>query len=140
MKLTDTQFEEAAYIFERANGNNHSSYEKSIINKSKLLKFKLFELEQIIVDGLNSNIYYNEFERVSGYWALSKIGNPNLISQYQKWLKSDLENGDFISVFQILVALDILKEPVFHKNRNSRGADETELNARDAKEYLKSIT
>ncbi|SHH78851.1 hypothetical protein [Winogradskyella jejuensis] len=135
-KLTNEQFTETAFIFEKANGNSHSEYEKRIIAESKLTKFKPTELEKIIVDGLNSGIYKNEEERVSGYWSLSKIGNQNLISEFKKWLRAELENENGIAVFQILVALDRLDEPAFNKNRTGRGVDETELNLRDAKEYL----
>ncbi len=136
MKGTNQQFEEIAYIFEHANGSLHSDYERKIIKESKLAKFKPLELEQIIVDGLNSNIYNNESERASGYWALSKSINSNLISHFRKWLKIELDNKNSIPIFQILVALDRFDEPAFHKNRNSRGVDETKLNIRDAKEYL----
>ena len=136
MKLTNEQFTEAGFIFEKANGNSHSEYEKQIIAESELAKFKPTELEQIIVDGLNSGIYKNEDERVSGYWSLSKIGNRNLIAEYKKWLRTELENENGIAVFQILVGLDRLDEPAFHKKRTGRAVDETELNFRDAKNYL----
>ena len=137
MKLTNHQFTEAAFIFEKANGNSHSDFEKEIIAESELTKFKPTELEQIIVDGLNAGIYKNQDERVSGYWSLSKIGNRNLITDFKKWLNAELESENVIAIFQILVALDRLEEPAFHKNRNGRGVDETELNIRDAKKYLK---
>ena len=94
-------------------------------------------MENIIVDGLNSGIYKNEGERVSGYWSLSKIGNRNLIAEYKKWLRTELENENGIAVFQILIGLDRLGEPVFNENRTGQGVDETELNIRDAKQYLK---
>ena len=138
MKLTNEQFTEIAFIFERKNGNSHSDFEKEIISKSKLKEFKSSELEKIIVDGLDSGIYKNEVERVSGYWALSKLSNRNLISDFKKWLRTELQNGKAIAIFQILVALDQLEEPAFHKNRNGRGSNETELNIRDAKQYLKT--
>ncbi|MCM4165943.1 MULTISPECIES: hypothetical protein [unclassified Arenibacter] len=66
MKLTKDQFLEAGFIFEKANGNSHSDFEKKIIAESELTKIKPTELEQIIVDGLNSEIYKSESERVSG--------------------------------------------------------------------------
>ena len=137
MKLTNEQFTEVAFIFEKENGNSHSNFEKGIIAESKLTEFKTSELEQIIVDGLNSGIYKTEEERVSGYWSLSKIGNRNLITDFKKWLLTELENENGIAVFQILIALDRLVEPVFNKNRTGQGVDETELNVRDAKQYLK---
>src|SRR5690606_19604474 len=136
LKLTNEQFTEAAFIFENANGNSHSDFEKQIIAESELTKLKPTELEQIIVDGINSGIYKNKDERVSGYWSLSKIGNRNLITNFKKWLRTELESENGIAIFQLLVALDRLEEPAFHKKRNGRGVDETELNIRDAKKYL----
>ena len=136
MKLTNEQFTEVAFIFEKENGNSHSEFEKGIIAESKLTKYKPTELEKIIVDGLNSGIYKNEDERVSGYWSLSKIGNRNLIAEYKKWLRTELQNENGIAVFQILIGLDRLDEPAFNENRTGRGADETELNFIDAKNYL----
>ena len=137
MKLTNEQFTEVAFIFEKENGNSHSEFEKEIIAESKLTEYNPTELEKIIVDGLNSGIYKNEDERISGYWSLSKIRNRNLIAEYKKWLRTELENENGIAVFQILIGLDQLDEPVFNENRTGQGVDETELNIRDAKQYLK---
>ena len=136
IKLTNEQFTEAAFIFEKANRNSHSGYEKGKIAESDLTNYEPTELEQIIVNGLNSEIYETESERVSGYWALSKNGNRNLVSDFKKWLRTELQCENGIAIFQILVALDRLEEPAFHKNRNGRAVDETELNIRDAKQYL----
>ena len=136
MKLTNEQFTEVAFIFEKENGNSHSDFEKQIIAESKLTEIKSSELEKTIVDGLDSGIYKKEDERVSGYWALSKIGNRNLIADFKKWLLTELNDENGIAVFQLLVALDQLEEPVFNENRNGRGANETELNIKDAKHYL----
>ena len=136
MKLTKDQFLEVAFIFEKANGNSHSDYEKGIIAESELTEHKPEELEQLIVNGLNSGIYKNNNDRISAYWTLSKSNNRNLISEFQKWLKTELDIENGLAIFQLLVALDRFDEPAFHKNRNSRGNDETELNIRDAKNYL----
>jgi hypothetical protein len=136
MKLTKDQFLEAGFIFEKANGNSHSDYEKGIIAESELTNYKPKELEQILVNGLNSEIYKNDEDRISAYWALSKNNNRDLILEFQKWLRTELNIENGIAIFQILVALDRFDEPAFHKNRNSRGNDETELNIRDANQYL----
>ena len=136
MKLTNDQFEEAAYIFEKANGNSHSDYEKKIIAESELKDMSIDKLEKIIVDGLNSNIYKTESQRTSAYWSLSKIGNHNLISDFKYWLELELKNDQKTTIFQILIALENLGEPVFHDKRTGRAADEIELNIRDAKNYL----
>ncbi len=137
MKFTNSQFTEAAFIFEMANGNIHSDYEKEVIATSRLTQYPPTTLENIIIEGLNSELYKNEDERVSAYWALSKIGNQNLIVEFQKWLYIELQNEKVIAIFQLLVALDRLEEPAFHKSRNGRGVNEIELNIRDAKQYLK---
>ncbi|WP_204347112.1 hypothetical protein [Psychroserpens algicola] len=136
MKFTQHQFTEIAFIFEKSNGNNHSNYEKDIIAKSELTKFNTTEIEELIVNGINSGIYKKEAERVSGYWALSKTRNRKLITEFRKWLLTELNLDNGIAIFQILVALDRLDEQVFHKSRNSRGVDEIELNINDAKYYL----
>ena len=57
MKLSNEQFTEIAFIFEKENGNSHSDFEKGIIAESDLTKYKPTELEKIIIDGLNSGIY-----------------------------------------------------------------------------------
>ena len=64
IKLTNEQFTEVAFIFEKENGNSHSEFEKGIIAKSKLTEYKPSELKKIIVDELNAGIYKNEDERV----------------------------------------------------------------------------
>ncbi len=136
MKLTKDQFLEAGFIFEKTNGNSHSDYEKKTIVESVLTEYKPAELEKLIVYGLHSGIYLSNDERISAYWALSKIDNRNLILEFKKWLRIELESENGIAIFQLLVALDRFDEPAFHKNRNSRGNEETELNIRDAKQYL----
>lgn len=140
MKLTIKQLTASAFIFEKANGNVHSDFEKKIITASNLLAYNPKDLEQIIVDGLNSGIYDTEKDRISSYWALSKIGNPKLISNFKTWLKMELDNKFEISIFQILVALDILEEPAFNDSRTGRGSTETELNIKDAHNYLNRNT
>jgi len=140
MKLTIKQLTASAFIFEKANGNVHSNFENKLITASELSQYIPKDLEQIIIDGLNSGIYDTEKERISSYWALSKIGNPKLISHFKKWLKMELDNSHDIPIFQILVALDILEEPAFNDSRTGRGSTETELNIKDAKDYLNKNT
>ena len=47
-----------------------------------------------------------------------------------------MENENGIAVFQILIGLDRLDEPVFNEKRTGQAVNETELNLRDAKKYL----
>lgn len=137
MKLTLDQFEEAAYIFERANGFSHTNYEKKIIAESELRELDISDLEDIIVNGLDTGLYNTEYERVVAYWSLYKIGNPKLKTNFKKWLELELKNNQTKTLFQLLVALDSIGEKAFHKERTGRTADEIELNVWDATEYLK---
>lgn len=141
MKFTEDQFEAIAYIFERKNSypGFHSSYEKEIISDFELKDLPPNKLEQILVDGIEQKIYSNEKERIDSYWALSKSGNKNLINYFRKWLNEEVSAKNYKAIFQILIALDKLEESVFEKNRTSRSYDETNLNLKDAKNYLENF-
>lgn len=136
MKLTNQELTEAGFIFERERGFNHSEFEKDTINQSSLLHLTCFELEQLLVNGLDNNIYENETERTSAYWALSKRVNKKLITNFRNWLKVELENNQYYAIYQILISLDYLEENVFSKSRTGRDDSEFELNRIDALNYL----
>jgi hypothetical protein len=138
IKLTEIQFEASAYIFEKANGNIKSEYELDIIKKSGLSNTK--GIKSIIIKGLNEKKYQKLNTRINAYWALSKINDKQLIPHYKNWLKEELKNKEPGAVYQILIALGNMDEPVFNINRNgSTDFSETELNMKDAKDYLQSI-
>jgi hypothetical protein len=139
MKFDNEQFTEIAFIFEKENNYNHSEFEKNVIQNSELKDIVLVELEEIIVRGIENGIYVDKFERVNAYWTLSKRYNFKLIPKFKRWLKNELESEmeNSIPIYQILIALDYLNEPVFAENRFSRDSAEIELNIRDAKNYLK---
>jgi len=136
MTLTYKQIEAATYIFEKDYGNKHSEFLEKIIKESGLSGLNISDLEKIILDGINSGLYKDNQSRTSAYWALSKRFNAVLIPSFKKWLKIETENGDTGSLFQIMIALNNLEEPVFHKDRSSYAFDEIELNLRDAEIYL----
>jgi HEAT repeat protein len=92
---------------------------------------------QFIISGLESELYEKETDRIAAYWALSKTFDKNLIPNLKSWLKSELENEKSTAVFQILIALDRLDEPVFPGNRTGQAYNEVELNYKYAKNYLK---
>ena len=138
MKLTENQFEEAAYVIEKANGVSHSEYEQKIIAESEFKNRNTSELETLIVDGLNAGLYKTESERISAYWCLYKIGNPKLKEDFVNWLGMELKKGHKNTLFQLLVALDRIGEKAFADERTGRAADELDLNVRDAMEYLKN--
>lgn len=138
MKLTNDQLEEAAYIFEKVNGNSHSDFENRIIAESNLTRFNPPELERIIFEGLENGIYDGLADRISAYWALGKRFNRDLIPYFKKWLQKESDLNDQQAVYQLLIALGNMGEPVFNSDREGGSASwETELNMRDAKKYLK---
>lgn len=138
MKLTNHQFIEAAFIFEKENGNRHGKYEKEVIKESNLLHLKPSELKTIIINGLNLGLYTKNTERTSAYWALSKTNDKNIIPEFKNWLKKEFNLKNETPIFQLLIALDRFDESAFDEKRNSRYFDETELNFRDAKNYLEN--
>tara|TARA_R110002111_G_scaffold262258_1_gene337575 strand:+ start:543 stop:965 length:423 start_codon:yes stop_codon:yes gene_type:complete len=140
MKLTNDQFEAVAYIFERANGNKKSEYEEKVIAESGLNNLKPFELETQIINGINNGLYSDSKERISAYWTLSKIHKTELIPNFKKWLKIELEHKNVDTIYQLMIALSNLEEPIFNIDRNGSSAfNETELNLRDAENYLKNL-
>ncbi|OAB79044.1 hypothetical protein [Cochleicola gelatinilyticus] len=139
MKLTNDQFEASAYIFEKANGNKKSEYEEQVIAESGLNNLKPIELETRIVNGIDNGLYSDSKERISAYWSLSKIHKTELIPNFKKWLKIELENENADTVYQLMIALGNLGEPIFNIDRNGSSAfNETELNLRDARKYLET--
>ena len=139
MKLTNDQFEASAYIFERANGNKKSEYEEKVIAESGLDNLKPIEIENQIINGIDSGFYSDSKERISAYWSLSKIHKTELIPNFKKWLKVELENENAHPVYQLMIALGNLEEPIFSIDRNGSSAfNETELNLRDARKYLET--
>ena len=141
MILTDSQFEALAYIFEQANGNNKDDYELKVIAESGLSDLKPDHLEQHVVDGLNKNVYNEIADRINAYWVLGKRFNRNLIPLFRKWLSNELEQKNDQAVYQLLISLNNLEEPVFNSDRDGGSASwEKELNMRDANSYLKETS
>ena len=137
MRLTKIQMEEAVVLFEEDIGHSGNDYTQKILAASDLRHIEVAELEQVILDGLNNGLYTNEETRISAYWALSKRYNQELIPAFKKWLKTEIDLKDHNAVYQLLIALDNLEEPVFNADRKGgSGAHETELNFRDGRDYL----
>lgn len=74
--------------------------------------------------------------RATAYWALGKWHSIEMLPFFRTSLCAELER-DVDAVYQILIALDNLNEPVFGNDRRGQvGSDEVELNLRDARAYL----
>ncbi len=138
MKLTTEQFVAAVYLFEKANGNKKDEFEEQHIQDSGLAKFEASQLEGIIIKGFEDNLYTTQEERVDVYWCLGKRFNKELIPLFIEWLESEASSKNPYTVYQLLISLGNMGEPVFNKEREGGSAYyETELNMRDAENYLK---
>lgn len=73
MTLTNEQFTEAGFIFESQNGVVHGDYENNLIVTSELNWYQPAELEQLIVNGVNSGLYRNDEERVGVFGHHEKV-------------------------------------------------------------------
>ena len=138
MHLNKKQLEAATYIFEKDNGPEHGEYEANAIDEAAIYSFSNEQLEKFIVDSLSSDLYIIEADRTMAYWALSKRFNKNLIPFFTERLAFELEKDCSNALFQLMIALDNLEEPVFNKDRSGYAFDEIELNVKDASHYLKS--
>ncbi|MCP4290781.1 MAG: hypothetical protein GY780_02980 [bacterium] len=138
MKINKDQFEALAYIFEKNNGNTLGPFENKVIDESGLKDTPVQILADAIVDNLSEDYSEDISFRSEAYWALSKRFDNTLIPFFRARLKNELSVPGVPAVFQLMIALDNINEPVFGKDRDgSYAAHDVELNIRDARVYLK---
>ena len=139
MKLSKRQLEAAGYIFERDRGIVLSDHELNIISTCGVHDLDPAALEKTIAEGLSKSLYEKSSDRCLVYWALGKRFNRALIPTFRKSLENELAAQEPHAVYQLLIALDNLGEPVFDPDRDgSVASHETQLNLRDAGMYLKN--
>jgi hypothetical protein len=136
MKLNDHQLEACAYIFEIDLGNDRLNFRQDIIESSGISNYSPNELEKSILQGLENGSFSDDDLRTSAYWALSKRFNRKLIPLFRKYLKYEMELKNTGPLFQLMVALNNIEEPVFSASRTGFAHFETELNLKDAELYL----
>ena len=134
--FNEHQLEACAYIFEIANGNTFEDFRIEVIATSQLPATNPDDLAEQIINGIESGSYITESSRGSAYWALSKRFDAELIPLFRKWLRNELKLENEGGLFQLMIALNNLDEPVFHKERSGFSSFEIELNYRDARYYL----
>lgn len=135
MEVTEDNLFVVALIFEQANGNVLGENDILLIANSGLSNCSVELLEAMLVEALNTE--RSPSYRNTAYWALSKRFNRELIPVFKKWMGEELQKQESAAVYQLLIALDNLEEPVFGEDRNgSFSATDTGLNVRDAKIYL----
>lgn len=77
--------------------------------------------------------------RQQAYWALGKKRDGRLIPFFRDQLRLELRR-DMIAVFQIMIALQDIDEPMFPSDRSGYSSDDYEMNRRDAESYLEGLT
>ena len=134
MKFTEENLLDIALIFEQANGNVLNSGDVAIVNNSGFIQFTPEELESMLIDSIADS---EPEQRSRVYWVLGKRYNHNLLPKFKDWLKLEVATDNVQVIYQLLIALDNLEEPVFGKDRDgSYSSLDTELNIRDANVYL----
>lgn len=135
MEISEENLLVTALIFEQANGNRLGENDIQVIEAAGLSGASAELLEEALLEALNAE--RPSAYRSTAYWALSKRFNRELIPYFMKWMKKELENSEPGAVYQLLIALDNVEEPVFGKDRNgSVSVMDAGLNVRDARTYL----
>jgi len=135
MSFTPNQIEAAGLLFEEENGNVLGDYEKGVVAESDLEGRELREVKNELIDSVTFPTELNAHDRCGIYWALSKTFDSDLIGWWTSQLRNEVENKTEC-VFQIMIALDNLEEPIFVEDRSGYSTLETEFNLRDARNYL----
>ncbi len=140
MELTEKDFKTVLFVFEAQNGFPVSSEKEELISDAGLNNPDMDALTDYLVNLLDMKMPEDVEQRISAYWALSKRADIALIPKFQNWLKQELSSGSSDTIFQIMIALDNFDEPVFSPDREGGyAAIDTDLNLRDARNYLDSL-
>ena len=135
MKFTSENLQDIALIFEQSNGNTLDANDINIINNSGFNEYKISEIENMLVNSLVAEKSVSL--RGSIYWALGKRFNKKLIPNFRSWLKNEIELKEAGALYQLMIALDNLEEPIFDIDRDgSYSSLDKDLNLRDAKKYI----
>ncbi len=133
----DSQFlTAAAFRFEAARGVRHSDFETVIIAEAELDTIAPDDLARTLwnwlaADGANSSL------RSSAYWALGKRSDSRDLAPLVAALRCELPR-DADVVYQILIALENLGEPVFPREQRERSSRDHAFNRAAAERYLAS--
>lgn len=124
----------ASQVFDKFNGlESDGSWEQDLLNL-QVIEEEVKQLHDSIVRFIESHD-----GRLLGnaIWALGKLADPRDQSFFRACLKKRLSQQDGVGVYQCLIALGNLGEPVFGEHASTSMFD-TEDNFRYAEAYLKS--
>lgn len=127
----------AAFLFEGLNGHSLGSFEKSEIDKCDLAATDPEKISGAIRMAIEQDHKSSSTYRQTAYWALGKLHDPGLLPFFEKQLHLELQR-DLLAVYQIMIALDNLDEPVFSDERPGSTAHEYDRNREDARRWLEN--
>jgi hypothetical protein len=136
MKIPGDAICAVAFAFERAHGHLLGEYEESQISFHGLDGHEPIVLAAALRDGILAG---DTNYRTQAYWALGKRFDRELIPFFRERLAAEMLDDPSI-VYQIMIALDNLGEPVFSKARSgSYSILDADLNLVDAEIYLGKV-
>ncbi|MEO5711994.1 MAG: hypothetical protein ABIT37_00760 [Luteolibacter sp.] len=129
----------AVLIFELANDRVLSEAELEEIERHEFTGIAPSLLQKELIHLICSEDKTDADDRRSAYWALGKRFDASLIPFFRDQLRIE-QQRDVDAVYQILIALDNLNEPVFGGDRGgSYSLLDKELNWIDAGRYLSTL-
>ena len=131
----DSQFlTAAAFRLEAARGVRHSDFETEIIAEAGLDTTPPDDLARTLWDWLATTGADSPL-RSSAYWALGKRHDPRDLTSLVAVLHRELPR-DADAVYQILIALENLGEPVFPPEHRAHSSRDHDSNRAAAQRYL----
>jgi hypothetical protein len=138
MRFPEDAIPAAAFLFESHRGLSLGPHEVAAIQQSGLEATDPETLAHELKRMIAAENKADSRDRQQAYWALGKKRDPSLIPFFRDRLSLELRR-DMIAVYQIMIALEDLDEPIFTQERSGRAMDDYELNRRDAERYLAHV-
>jgi hypothetical protein len=128
----------AGYVFEQARGISLETFQVELITACGYENCLPEEMKTKVVKHLLSAKDATEANRATAYWALGKSVDEKLVGFFRKQLVAEIERSAADAVYQILIALNDLGEPVFGSDRGGTyDLFDRTLNFRDAHSYIR---
>jgi hypothetical protein len=135
MRIPTEAINAAAYVFEGANGNTLGEWQISEIDQYGLRNVDVTALATELVRIVEAE---TPDSKGHAYWALGKKVDASLLPFFRKQLGLEL-GRDIEAVYQIMIALDNLDEPVFADGGTSHSSSDYERNRDCAQRYLAAL-
>jgi hypothetical protein len=136
MRISIDLFPAIAFLFARANGNKLGEYEQGELEKCGLSKADPDQLAEQLLQAIEDDDSCDATLRGASYSALGKRFDKSLLPFFRRSLRRELAR-DMHAIYQIMIALDNLNEPIFSEARDGGySSSEIDLNRTDAEGYL----